>query len=163
LEQPNAHQVAEPSVSCTVGMTDGPLITQLPYQKHFSSFSAGNGRQTSAPTLLFKPSHSTLCLKNVPLLTCYNLDVHGSITIIFGTNVTEKVRNQNTLCFPTSSPSVCALRGKTRNPEVVLSFKCCLFTKNTRNALKYHLLTAEPPFTVKTIDWVHQTGPRKGA
>jgi len=35
-----------------------------------------------------------------------------------------------------------------------------LFTKNTRNTLKYHLVTAEPPFTVKTIDWMHQTGPR---
>ena len=40
------------------------------------------------------------------------------------------------------------------------SRKCCmLFTKNTRNTLKYHLVTAEPPFTVKTIDWVHQAGP----
>jgi len=26
--------------------------------------------------------------------------------------------------------------------------------------LKYLLVTAEPPFTVKTIDWMHQTGPR---
>jgi len=25
------------------------------------------------------------------------------------------------------------------------------------------VVKAEPPFTVKTIDWVHQTGPRKGA
>jgi len=32
--------------------------------------------------------------------------------------------------------------------------------KNTRNTLKYHLVTAEPPFTVKTIDWMHQTGHR---
>jgi len=40
--------------------------------------------------------------KNVPPLTCYNLDVHGSITIIFGTNVTEQVGNQNVLYFPTS-------------------------------------------------------------
>jgi len=31
------------------------------------------------------------------------------------------------------------------------------FTKNT---LKCHLVTAEPPFTVKTIDGMHQTGPR---
>jgi len=30
--------------------------------------------------------------------------------------------------------------------------------KTTRNTLKYHLVTAEPPFTVKTIDWMHQTG-----
>ena len=29
--------------------------------------------------------------------------------------------------------------------------------KTTRNTLKYHLVTAEPPFTVKTIDWMHQT------
>jgi len=35
-----------------------------------------------------------------------------------------------------------------------------LFTKNTRNTLKYHLVTTEPPFTVKMIDWLHQTGPR---
>jgi len=26
-----------------------------------------------------------------------------------------------------------------------------------------HLVRAEPPFTVKTIDWVHQTGPKKRA
>jgi len=34
-------------------------------------------------------------------------------------------------------------------------------TKNTLNTLNYNLVTAEPPFTVKMIDWVHQTGPRK--
>jgi len=33
--------------------------------------------------------------------------------------------------------------------------------KNTKHILGYHLVRAEPPFTVKTIDWVHQTGPRK--
>jgi len=42
------------------------------------------------------------CLKkNVPSLTCYNLDIHNRITIIIGRSVIEKVRNQ-TLCFPTS-------------------------------------------------------------
>jgi len=35
-----------------------------------------------------------------------------------------------------------------------------LFTKNTPNTLKYHLVTAEPPLAVKMIDWMHQTGPR---
>jgi len=34
------------------------------------------------------------------------------------------------------------------------------YQKNTWKTLKYHLVTAEPPFTVKTIDWMHQTGPR---
>jgi len=34
-----------------------------------------------------------------------------------------------------------------------------LFCQQTQNnALKYHLVIAEPPFTVKTINCVHQTG-----
>jgi len=52
-----------------------------------------------------------------------------------------------------------------QKPEIT-SFQlnaACFFTKNTRNTLKYHLVTVEPPFTVKTIDWVHQMGPRKAA
>jgi len=41
----------------------------------------------------------------------------------------------------------------------LFTFKCCIrFTKNTQNALKYHLVTAEPPFTINTIDCVHHTG-----
>jgi len=35
-----------------------------------------------------------------------------------------------------------------------------LLTKDTQNTLKYRLVTAEPPFTVKTIHWINQTGPR---
>jgi len=38
-----------------------------------------------------------------------------------------------------------------------------LFTKDTETHLKDHLVTAEPPFTVKTIDCAHETGPRNGA
>jgi len=38
-----------------------------------------------------------------------------------------------------------------------------LTKKNTKHSQKYHLVRPEPPFTVKTIDWVHHTGPRKGA
>jgi len=100
--------------------------------------------------------------KNVPPLTCYNLDVHGSITIIFGISVTEKVGNQNVLYFPTS-PNLCFCTtwGNRKPKNCVFSLKCCmLFTKNTRNIMKYRLVTAEPPFTVKAIDWMHQTGPR---
>jgi len=100
--------------------------------------------------------------KNVPPLTCYNLDIHGSITIIFGTHVIEEIGNQNILYFPTS-PNLCFCTtwGNRKRENCVFSVKCCmLFTENTRNALKYHLVTAEPPFTVKTIDWMHQTGPR---
>jgi len=44
----------------------------------------------------------TASQKNIPPLTCYNPDTHNPITLIFGRSVTEKVKNQMTLCFPTS-------------------------------------------------------------
>jgi len=55
----------------------------------------------------------------------------------------------------------CASTCGNRKPEnCIFSLKCCmLFAQNTRNTLQYHL-TAEPLLTVKTIDWMHQTGPR---
>jgi len=56
-------------------------------------------------------------------------------------------------CFRTT-------RGNRKPENCIFSFKCMLFTKNTWNTLKYHLVTAEAPFTVKRIDWMHQTGPR---
>jgi len=66
--------------------------------------------------------------------------------------------------LPPHLTSASALPGETRNPEIV-SFRLnatCFFTK--KHETKYHLvIIAEPPFTVKTIDWEHQTGPRKGA
>jgi len=61
--------------------------------------------------------------------------------------------------------SASALPGETGKPEIA-SFHlsaACFFTKKNETHLKYHLVRAEPPFTVKTIDWVHQIGPRKGA
>jgi len=69
--------------------------------------------------------------------------------------------------FPPHITSASALPGETGNHEIA-SFHLnaeCFFTKkkNTKHSLKYHLVRAEPTFTVKTIDWVHQTGPRKGA
>jgi len=48
----------------------------------------------------------TVSQKNVPRLTCYNLDNHCSITIIFGTSLTEKVGNHDVLYFLTS-PNLC--------------------------------------------------------
>jgi len=52
-----------------------------------------------------------------------------------------------------------ALPGETGNLEIA-SFQlnaACFFTKKTRNSEKYHLVRDEPPFVVKTIDWMHQT------
>jgi len=68
--------------------------------------------------------------------------------------------------LPPYLASASALPGKTANPEIA-SFHlnvACFFTKKTRNTVKkYHLVRAEAHFTVRAIDWAHQTGPRKGA
>ena len=68
--------------------------------------------------------------------------------------------------FPPHLTSASALPGETGNPEIA-SFHlnaACFLPKNPQNIFsKYHLVRAEPPFTVKTIDWMHHTGPRKGA
>ena len=45
----------------------------------------------------------TLCLKKRPTFTIpYNFYIHSSIATIFGTNIAEKVGNQNVLYFPTT-------------------------------------------------------------
>jgi len=61
--------------------------------------------------------------------------------------------------------SASALPGETGNPEIAFFHlnAACFFTKKHETQLKYDLVRAEPPFTVKTIEWEHQTGPRKGA
>jgi len=84
------------------------------------------------------------------------------IMTIFGTSVTEKVGNQNVLYFPTS-PNLCfCTTWGNRKPKIANfhSNAACFLPKTKWNTLKYHLLTTEPPFTVKTIDRMHQTGPR---
>jgi len=82
--------------------------------------------------------------------------------IIFGTSVTEKVGNQNILYFPTS-PNLCFCTtwGNRKPKNCVFSLQCCMLflPKTTWHTLKYYLVTADPPFTVKTIDRMHQTGP----
>jgi len=63
--------------------------------------------------------------------------------------------------FPPHLTCASALPGETRNPKSA-SFhlnRACSLPKRW-NTLKYHLVTAELPFTVKTIAWMHQTGPR---
>jgi len=100
--------------------------------------------------------------KNVPPLTCkQSWHTHFDYDN-FGTSVTEKVGNQKVLYLPTSpNLCLCTTWGNRKPENCTFSLKCCMrFTKNTRNTLKYHLVTAEPLFTVKTIDRMHQTGPR---
>jgi len=54
--------------------------------------------------------------KRPTFTTCYNFYIHGSIATIFGTNVAEKVDNQNVLYFPTSPNYASALPRETGNP-----------------------------------------------
>jgi len=49
---------------------------------------------------------SSLCIHcvstNVTHLTCYYLDLHDPLKIIFSRSIAEKARNHTMLCFPTS-------------------------------------------------------------
>ena len=68
--------------------------------------------------------------------------------------------------FPPHITNASALPGETGNPEIMsfhLNVACFLPQKHTKYTLKYHVVRAEPSLTVTTIDWVYQTGPRKGA
>ena len=90
--------------------------------------------------------------KNVtPLHLAIIFYIHSSIATIFGTNVAEKVGNQNVLYFPTTgsvSPgSASALPGETGNPEIV-SFHlnaACFFTKTHETQLTRWLYCVERP------------------
>jgi len=106
---------------------------------------------------------TTSCLRKRPTFDLlYNVVTHGSFRIIFGTDVSEKVGNQSVLYFLTS-PNLCfCTTWGSRKPEIA-SFHlnvACFLPNTTRNTLKYHLVAAEPRFTIKTIDWKLQTGPR---
>jgi len=46
--------------------------------------------------------------KNVPPLACYNVDTRERILIFFGRNTTDKVSNQKTLYYATSTQLTCA-------------------------------------------------------
>jgi len=75
----------------------------------------------------------TMSRKNVPPFTCYNLDIHSSVMIIFDTWITEKVGNQSVLYFPIS-PCLCfCTTQENRKPKnCIFSLTCSmLFAKNT--------------------------------
>ena len=99
--------------------------------------------------------------KNVPPLTCYNRDMHGSDNSSHDC-YWESRQSKCNLYFHTS-PNLCfcTTSGNTKPEKCIFSLKCCMLsTKNTRNTTKNHVVTVESPFTVKIIDWMHQTGPR---
>jgi len=98
--------------------------------------------------------------KNVPPLTCCNLNVHDPIMTIFGRSVTKKVRNQIMLCFPTSPIYWFSTTLRNRKPRNCLfSLKHCvlLYQRTYKTHSNYHLVAVELPFIPKVIDCMHQT------
>jgi len=77
------------------------------------------------------PKISLLCL-------AITLDIHESILVIFGRNITEEVSNKRCFIFPPHLTSASALPGQTENPEIA-SFHfndACRFNEKTQNTLK---------------------------
>ena len=88
----------------------------------------------------------------------------NGLLILFGTNVTDKVGNQKTLYYATwNNLCFCTTWGNRKPGNCIFLHKCCMLfhRKNTKHSLKYHPVRAEPSLTIKMIDWVHQTGPRR--
>jgi len=72
----------------------------------------------------------------------------------------EQTELKIALFFPPHLTGVSTLLGETGNPEIVFLLKCCmLFCQQTHKTLKYHQVSVKPPFTIKTIEYLHQTGP----
>jgi len=103
----------------------------------------------------------TLCPKNVTNLSCYNCDEHESILITFGRNNTEILRNQKIGLLFSYKQCFCATWRNTKPGNYVFSLKLnatCFLPKTHETHFKiYHLVTAEQPFIVKTIDCMQQT------
>jgi len=77
----------------------------------------------------------------------------------------EIKQSKRCFIFPPRLTSVSALCTTwwNRKPENVyfhLNAACCFANKHAKH-VKYYIVTAEPPFTVKTIDCTYQTGPER--
>ena len=77
----------------------------------------------------------TVSQKTSHLLTCYNLDTHDLITIIFGRSVTEKIRNQTMLCFPTLPIYCFSITLRKRKPRRQRTGALCVQHSPTAAAL----------------------------
>jgi len=96
-------RVRNPSTSSACGI-------DRPQDEQARSIAVFNGFYV----FLFMPLHRVS--KNVPPLACCNFDTHEWILLFFGRNVTDKVGNQKTLYYATSS-DLYFLPGKTGEHE----------------------------------------------
>jgi len=103
--------------------------------------------------LVLNSDCSTLCLKNVPPLTCYNIDIHDLIMITFGGSVTEKVRNQTMLCFPTSPIQRISFTLRKRKPRRQCTGALCMQHSPTVAVLLTSFLLNHAPTTAPS--WMH--------
>jgi len=87
----------------------------------------------------------TVSQKNVPPSTCYNLDIHDPITIIFSSNVTEKVRNQMMLYFPTSPVQCFCITLRNRKPTRQRTGALCMQHSPTAAALSISYILNHAP------------------
>jgi len=93
-----------------------------------------------------------LCLKNVPPLTCYDLDVYDLIAIIFGTSVTENLgeakKSDNALFSHLTYLLVLHYLAKQETQNCVFSLKHCMLLcqRTHKTHSNYHLVAAELPF-----------------
>ena len=83
--------------------------------------------------------------KNVPPSTCYNLDMHDPITIIFGRNVTEKVINHMMLCFSTALIYRFCITLQNMKPRGQRTGALCIQHSPTAAALSTSLLLNRAP------------------
>ena len=97
----------------------------------------------------------TVYQRNVPLLTCYTLDIHDPITI-FGSSVTKKVRNHMTLCFPPHLSSASALPCEKETQKIThwctvhaTQSLCTAAALSTSFFLNHAFLTNRTLFTIR--------------
>jgi len=83
--------------------------------------------------------------QNVPFLTCYHFDKHDPIMIVFGKNVTEKVRNQRCVVFPHHLSSASAVPCERGNPEESVLVHCACNTVQLRQRSRPPVSWTMPP------------------
>ena len=99
--------------------------------------------------------------KNVPPLTCYSLDIHNPITIIFRRSVTEKVKKiRRYFAFPPHLSSASALPCEIGNPEDSALVHCAcntvqLLQRSRRLPFSW---TMSPNSPVGWTHWLHDLG-----
>ena len=102
--------------------------------------------------------------KNVPPSTCYSLDIHDPITIIFDRSVTGKVRNQTMLCFLTSPIEYFCITLRNKKPRRQRTGALCRQHSPTAAALwTSFLLNHAPNSPYSWTHWLQNLGSHTAA